>query len=1002
MSNGGYEYITVEGLATGTIVNSGGYEVVSAFASATSTTVDLGGAIDVTSLTYATGGTAEVNSVTNVLSVTVGTNSYTQQLVGNYANEYFHLSLDPITGRGTLLTLEGTPCYCRGTLILTDRGELPVEDLCIGDRLVTLSGAVRPLRWIGRRSYAGRFAAGNRDILPILFRRDALADGEPRRDLMVSPLHAMYLDGVLVPASALVNGSSIVQLEAVDQVEYFHLELETHDVILAEGAASETFVDDDSRGMFHNAAEYRLLYPDAPRVPARFCAPRVEEGDVLEAVRRRLAVRANAAATGPSAAPPGRLTGYVDAVDRDQIVGWARDEASPDARVKLRILDNDLVIAEVVAEAYRADLEEKGIGDGRFAFTVSIEGGLSPLVRHVIRVQRATDGRDLPNSPWVLAAAPLTLMAPAGSEQRSHGVLRGALDMTTREQIAGWAQDSAAPDTPVALQILDNGMTIARVLANRARADLADAGIGSGRHSFDIIIPGGLSPLARHVIQVRREADGAELQGSPVVIEAAGSFDAGLREAIARAVAAVGPGDDQERVLSFILAQADQLAQRHADADGRRTERLGYRQIRRRLGALADAVPGDAYRDRGTGRPSDSPGELPDATGAAAEPGLRALVIDERLPAAGRDAGSQAILSHMRALQRLGYAVSVVAADDMASSEFACRRAGRGGRDLLRVPFYASAEEVLRRQADCFDVVYLHRASIATRYLTLVRRYMKRARILYSVADLHHVRLERQAVAEERPELHAASRRARLEECTAAWLADAVITHSTEEADLLRRAVPEANVYRVPWEVPLRATRSHRTQRRGIAFIGSYAHAPNRDAARWLVEAVMPLVRQADPEIECLLVGSDMPDAVRRLAGTGVAVLGHVADLGSVFDRVRLTVAPLRYGAGVKGKVLDSLAAGVPCIMTPVAAEGLDLPADLRALVGEDAAQLAALICRLHQDDDAWRQAVLAGQLLISDNHAEAAVTAALQAAIEPQGLAAPRLEPDVRAAGAA
>jgi hypothetical protein len=191
-----------------------------------------------------------------------------------------------------VVTVDGIPCYCRGTLILTDQGEVVVEELQIGNRLITHSGAGRPLKWIGRRSYSRRFAARNREVLPVMIRAGALAEGLPRRDLFVSPLHAMYIDKVLIPAAALVNGISILQVETVDQVEYFHLELETHDIIIAEGAALESFVDDDSRGMFHNAAEYEALYPAALRLPARYCAPRVEDGAAFETVRRRLAARA--------------------------------------------------------------------------------------------------------------------------------------------------------------------------------------------------------------------------------------------------------------------------------------------------------------------------------------------------------------------------------------------------------------------------------------------------------------------------------------------------------------------------------------------------------------------------------------------------------------------------------------------------------------------------------------------------------------------------------------
>jgi hypothetical protein len=170
------------------------------------------------------------------------------------------------SGALTSVGADVAPCYCPGTLIATEGGEVPVERLSIGDKVMTASGALRPIKWIGTRSYSGRFIMGRKDILPVCFTADSLGDNVPRRDLWISPHHAMYFanegSGVLVEAKDLVNGVSIVQAGQVDEVEYFHIELETHDVILAEGALSESFVDDNSRGLFHNAHEHAELYPE--------------------------------------------------------------------------------------------------------------------------------------------------------------------------------------------------------------------------------------------------------------------------------------------------------------------------------------------------------------------------------------------------------------------------------------------------------------------------------------------------------------------------------------------------------------------------------------------------------------------------------------------------------------------------------------------------------------------------------------------------------------------
>ena len=223
----------------------------------------------------------------------------TLDLSGTYVQSQF--SALAFGGSGTLgdpgyvqpsVTITVAACYCRGTLIQTEMGEVAVEALAGGDVVMTASGVLRPIRWIGHREHAERFALRNRALWPVMIEAGALAHDVPRRDLFVSPSHAMYLDNVLIPALALVNGTTIRQVQPHGAVTYFHVELDDHDIIVAEGSLSESYVDDDNRGMFANAA----TYPGKDGGPAIYCAPRLQQGSQVEAVRRGIAERARLAA----------------------------------------------------------------------------------------------------------------------------------------------------------------------------------------------------------------------------------------------------------------------------------------------------------------------------------------------------------------------------------------------------------------------------------------------------------------------------------------------------------------------------------------------------------------------------------------------------------------------------------------------------------------------------------------------------------------------------------
>jgi glycosyltransferase involved in cell wall biosynthesis len=216
------------------------------------------------------------------------------------------------------------------------------------------------------------------------------------------------------------------------------------------------------------------------------------------------------------------------------------------------------------------------------------------------------------------------------------------------------------------------------------------------------------------------------------------------------------------------------------------------------------------------------------------------------------------------------------------------------------------------------------------------------------VADLHFLRQQREVAIEG--VLSASAKVSEESELAAMRAVDSVIVHSSVEAAILQEKDATLRVHTVPWTVFSRPCAQPFADRSGYAFVGGYGHRPNVDAALYLAREIAPLLSKAHPGLTGFLIGSKVPPEVASLEAKNLKVLGFVPDLTDFLHRLRCTVAPLRYGAGLKGKILESFAHGLPCIMTSVAAEGLDLPPELEWLIAQTPKEFAEKLVAVHED----------------------------------------------------
>ncbi|MHB8689894.1 MAG: glycosyltransferase [Solirubrobacteraceae bacterium] len=346
--------------------------------------------------------------------------------------------------------------------------------------------------------------------------------------------------------------------------------------------------------------------------------------------------------------------------------------------------------------------------------------------------------------------------------------------------------------------------------------------------------------------------------------------------------------------------------------------------------------------------------------------GPNVLIVDHTVPRWDRDAGSLRMREILRALIGLGCHVTFLP-DNLAPLQPYTRELQRLG---VEVVYGTDPQAVLETIGPSLSLAILSRPQPAARWLDVIREHAPDATIAYDTVDLHWLREARRAAANAGQDgLVFSPKAVAIRELELAMMraADVTVVVTDAEAARVREDLPDAVVHVLPIGNHMRGVVPPVADRSGLVFVGGFVHPPNVDAALVLAGDVMPLVWKAMPDAKLTIVGADVPPEVLRLAQSRVDVAGWVQDLDPLLCAARAMVAPLRYGAGLKGKVTQALAEGLPVVTTPIGAEGLDAVDGEQLLVGAGVEELAAQTIRILTDDQLWQRLSIGGQLLIAD-----------------------------------
>jgi glycosyltransferase involved in cell wall biosynthesis len=334
-------------------------------------------------------------------------------------------------------------------------------------------------------------------------------------------------------------------------------------------------------------------------------------------------------------------------------------------------------------------------------------------------------------------------------------------------------------------------------------------------------------------------------------------------------------------------------------------------------------------------------------------PRLHALVVDARVLSPDQDSGSVRMMGLLLILQELGFQVTFVPENLLRVSPYT-ERIQELGVECLHAPFLPGFGTFFTERGKEFDVIVLSRARVAEEILPLCRKHAPATPVIFDTVDLHFVRQQREAEMGRDDAKHRTAAEMEILELKLGAESDAIVVVSPEEKRILEKKLPHQRIALISNIHETRAAIPPFESRRDFLFIGGFEHTPNVDAMLWFCAEIMPKILRRLPTAKLHIIGSKMPESVLALASDHVVTHGYVEKVESFFESCLLSVAPLRFGAGVKGKINQSMSLGVPVVSTSIGAEGMHLTNEKNILLADGAQEFAEQVIRLHGEPQLW------------------------------------------------